>query len=219
MMSIMRKGSASFRMAVGAALVAVMAACTGHAAGSNPSSASVAPPVSTSAPTSPRPSPSSPYPADVPLTGHNVKPGEKPPLYPAAASSRSQAGANAFAEFFMRTLDWMYATTNPAYPKHYFASSCGLCSGLTTGMTKTAALNHFYEGGRFTVHPAAGTQIAPVTAPADYCASVKVDTTAEAVVDKTGKIFSGDGAYTNLDFKLCARYESQHWMTTYLARS
>jgi hypothetical protein len=158
------------------------------------------------------------YPADVPLTGHNVKPGEMPPLYPAAAKLRSQAGANAFAEFFMRTLDWMYATTNPAYPKHYFAASCGLCSGLTTGMAKTAALHHYYEGGRFTVHPASGTQIAPVTAPADYCAFIKVDTTAESVVDKTGRIFSGDGAYSNLNFKLCASFMNQSWLTTYLAR-
>jgi hypothetical protein len=216
MMSIMRNRSASLRMAVGAAMVAVTVACTGHAAEPKTSGASVAPPVSTSAPTSPQPTPSSPYPADVPLTGHNVKPGEKPPLYPAAASSRSQAGANAFAEFFMRTLDWMYATTNPAYPKHYFASSCGLCSGLTTGMTKTAALNHFYEGGRFTVHPAVGTQIAPVTAPADYCAALVVDETAQTVVDKTGKIYNGEGAHVGDRIKVCMEM-ADSWRITYMA--
>jgi hypothetical protein len=110
----------------------------------------------------------------------------------------------------------MYATTNPAYPKHYYASSCGLCSGLTTGMTKTAALNHFYEGGRFTVHPAVGTQIAPVTAPADYCAAVVVDETAQTIVDKTGKIYNGDGAHVGDRIKVCMKM-TDSWRITYMA--
>lgn len=173
--------------------------------------------VTTTATPTVSPKPTSPYPADVPLTGHNVKPGEKPPLYPDAAKVRSQAGANAFAEFFMRTLDWMYATTNPAYVKHYYSSTCGLCSGLTTGMTKTAGLKHWYEGGRFTVHPASGTAIAPVTAPADYCSTLKVDTTAESIVDKTGKIFSGDRSYTNLGLKVCMKYTGASWQTSFMA--
>jgi hypothetical protein len=159
-----------------------------------------------------------PYPADVPLTGHNVKPGEKPPLYPAAARARTQAGANAFAEFYMRTLDWAYATTNPSYMKHYTGPSCGLCNGLATGISKTAALKHWYLGGRFTVGRATSAAVAPVTAPVDYCSYISVDTTAESVVDRTGKVFSGDGAYKNLKVKLCAKFIDSKWQTTYLAR-
>jgi len=217
MMSIMRFGAAIVRMTLAVVTVAAVG-CTGHDPAPNTASASVGPPTTTATPSSSHSSPAPVYPADVPLTGHNVKPGEKPPLYPAAAKVRSQAGANAFAEFFMRTLDWMYATTNPAYPKHYFAASCGLCRGLTTGMTKTMALQHYYEGGRFTVHPAVGTQIAPVTAPADYCASIKVDTTAATVVDSTGKIFNGEGAQTGLGLKMCMTMQGT-WQTTYLAKS
>ncbi len=157
------------------------------------------------------------YPADVPLTGHNVRPGEKPPVYPAAAKAPTQDGANAFAEFFMRTLDWAYATTNPSYARHFSGSTCGLCNGLAVGISKTAARHLWYEGGRFTVHAATGTAIAPVTAPADFCSLIQVDVTAESVVDKTGKIYSGDGAHSNLEFKLCAK-QSTSWLTTYLAR-
>ena len=211
------------RMVIGGvalAAVVVVAGCGGHDSAPNTSSVSVgSPTISVAVPSSSHSSPPARvYPADVPLTGHNVKSGERPPVYPAAAKVRSQAGANAFAEFFMRTLDWMYATTNPAYPRHYFASSCGLCAGLTTGMTKTMAAHHFYEGGRFTVHPATGTQIAPVTAPADYCASVKVDTTAAAIVDRTGKVFNGEGAQTGLALKICMTMQAT-WQTTYLAKS
>jgi hypothetical protein len=199
-------------------MIAVTVACTGHAATPNASSASVGPPISTSAPSSPQPTPSSPYPADVPLTGHNVKPGEKPPLYPAAASSRSEAGANAFAEFFMRTLDWAYATTNPSYMKHYYASSCGLCSGLATGITKTAAAGHWFLGDRLTVHPAQATAISPVTAPSDFCSIVRIDETSFSTVDKTGKVFTGDGAHVGDKFKICAKAtSSQSWQVSYLA--
>src|SRR4051812_41161247 len=101
--------------------VALLGGCTSDA---KPNTATVTPSGSTPSTSAPPPSASPtstprPYPADVPLTGHNVKPGEKPPLYPAAARAHTQAGANAFAEFYMRTLDWAYATTNPSYMKHY----------------------------------------------------------------------------------------------------
>ena len=199
----------------------LVSGCTGEAAPntSTVSAAGSAPSASISAePTSARPRPSAwPYPADVPLTGHNLKPGEKPPLYPAAARARTQAGANAFAEFFMRTLDWAYATTNPSYMKHYTGPSCGLCSGLATGISKTAKLRHWYLGGRLTIHPATATSIRPVTAPADYCSTVNVDITAQSVVDRTGTVFNGEAAHPNLRWKICAKSSANLWQVTYFA--
>ncbi|MGI8664722.1 MAG: DUF6318 family protein [Jatrophihabitans sp.] len=204
------------------ALIAVLmasVACTGGsdpvpnlstAVNSTPTGSS-SPPVSSSAP------PSSPYPADVPLTGHNVKPGEKPPLYPIAAKVKSQAGANAFAEFFMRTLDWAYATTNPSYMKHYYASSCGLCSGIATGITKTAAQHHWYVGGRLTIRSVSSSSIAQITAAADNCSSITTDITSESVVDLTGKIFDGEGAHLNLAWKLCTKWQNGGQQVTYFA--
>ncbi|MDQ2836335.1 MAG: DUF6318 family protein [Actinomycetota bacterium] len=206
-------------LAVLVGLVIGLVACGGGSAQPNLSTATG--PSSdgsvTSTPASPTPSPSASYPADVPLTGHNVKPGEKPPVYPVAANTRSQAGANAFAEFFMKTFDWAYATTNSAYVRHYTGPSCGLCKGLSTGITKTAAEGHWYEGGRFTVHPAASTTIAPVTAPADYCSAIVVDETSQTVVDKTGKVINGDGAHTGDHVKVCEKMSQQTWIATYLA--
>ncbi|MDQ1745160.1 MAG: hypothetical protein QOE23_3499 [Pseudonocardiales bacterium] len=201
-----------------AAVAALAAGCTSGGAGPNTSTVVPAstPASSSVAPTSPSPTPTArPYPADIPLTGHNVKPGEKPPLYPAAARAHTQDGANAFAEFFMHTLDWAYATTNPSYMKHYSGPSCGLCSGLATGISKTAAQKHWYLGGRLTIHPATATPIGPVTAPADYCSTVIVDITATSVVDKTGKVFNGQGALTKQSFKLCMKLSSGSWRGTY----
>jgi len=205
-----------FVLAVPAVLL--VAACTQGSATPNLSPVTSAPQSSTTSTSVPaKPTMSRTYPADVPLTGHNVRPGEKPPVYPAAARARTQAGANAFAEFFMRTLDWAYATTNPSYPRHFSGSTCGLCNGLAVGIGKTAARHLWYEGGRFTIHAATATAIGPVTAPADFCSLIRVDVTAESVVDKTGKIYNGDGAHSNLKFKLCAK-QTTSWLTTYLAR-
>lgn len=200
--------------------VAVLAACTGSSATPNLSPVSSAPASSAgsaSVSVSASPSTSVGYPADVPLTGHNVRPGEKPPVYPAAAKAHTQVGANAFAEFFMRTLDWAYATTNPSYAQHFSGTTCGLCNGLAVGINKTAARHLWYEGGRFTIHTAIATPIGPVTAPVDFCSLIQVDVTAESVVDKTGRIYTGDGAHSNLQFKLCAK-QTASWVTTYLAR-
>ena len=206
-------------VALAGAVVLLGAGCTGEAkpntstvpvAGSSPSLSRAA--------TSARPAPSvGPYPADVPLTGHNLKPGEKPPLYPAAARARTQDGANAFAEFYMRTLDWAYATTNPSYFKHYTGPSCGLCTGLATGISKTAAQHHWYLGGRLTIHPATATPIGPVTAPADWCSMVRLDVTAFSTVDSTGKVFTGDGAHSGDGIKLCVKFLDNTWITSYMA--
>lgn len=205
------------------ALIGVVAlplgGCTSDA---KPNTSTVTPSGSTpsvsASPTSASPTPTPrPYPADVPLTGHNVRPGEKPPLYPAAARARTQAGANAFAEFYMRTLDWAYATTNPSYMKHYTGPSCGLCTGLATGISKTAAEHHWYLGGRLTVHPATATPIGPVTAPADFCSMLKLDVTAFSTVDDSGKVFTGDGAHAGDGLKLCVNDLKSAWTVTYMA--
>lgn len=154
-------------------------------------------------------------PADVPRTGHNVKPGETPPVYPAAALVKSQAGANAFAVFFMKTLDWAYATTNPSYMKHYYGPTCGLCSGLATGISKTAAADRWYEGGRLTITGASTDRGTGITAPHEFCTEMRVDITATTVVDETGHIFTGQGALPSQAFRLCSQFQRTTWQASY----
>lgn len=183
---------------------------------SGSASTSASGPASASSSASPTPT-GQEYPANVPLTGHNLKPGEKPPLYPAAARARTQKGANAFAEFFMRTLDWAYATTNPSYMRHYSAPSCGLCDELATEIQQTAAVRHWYLGGRLTIRPATKTPVGPVTAPADFCSTVSVDRTAHSVVDRAGTVFVEEAAHPNFRWKLCVKASSNRWQVTHFA--
>jgi hypothetical protein len=208
-------------LAVVGAVALLAAGCTSDA-GPNTSTVSVAEskPSTSAPPTSAPPTPPArPYPVDVPLTGHNVRPGEKPPLYPAAAKARTQAGANAFAEFFMHTWDWAYATTNPSYMKHYAGATCGLCNGLASGIQKTAAAGHWYLGGRLSVDSVFSTARGAVTAPADYCSAVRISGTAQSVVDRTGKVFNGEAAHAGVPLKVCAVWQDSGWRISYWARS
>jgi hypothetical protein len=167
----------------------------------------------------PRASPtaSNPYPADVPLTGRNVRPGEKPPIYPAAAAARTQDGANAFARFFVQTLDWGFATTNGAYMNHYYGSSCGICDSFSRSFRATALAGNHYIGSRISVRDVSAESIAPVTAPADFCTRVSIDYSAGTSVDKNGNIKSGEGAKTGVQLKLCEkRTGPTSWVVSYV---
>jgi hypothetical protein len=220
-MSVMGKRGWLAVVALVGAVALLLGGCTGEA---KPNTSTV--PVARSSPsvsaasTSPRPAPTvRPYPADVPLTGHNVKPGERPPVYPAAARARTQEGANAFVEFYLRTWDWAYATTNPSYMKHYSGASCGLCGGLASGIQKTAEAGHWYLGGRLSVESVSLTVRGPVTAPSDYCFAVRISGTAQSVVDHTGKVFNGEAAHAGVPLKLCAVWTDAGWRISYWARS
>jgi hypothetical protein len=159
------------------------------------------------------------YPADVPLTGFNVNPGEKPPVFPAAASGRSQAAANAFAAFFIQTIDWGYATTNSAYMRHHYGPSCGQCAGIADSFDLAVKAKQRYLGGRLDVTATVAAVIAPVTAPADYCTSLLVDETSMEILNAKGKFVTGEGAYNAMPFKLCAKDTRGTWIVTYLART
>jgi len=215
--------SSRFARFVAIGVVAVVSACSGGSAKPNLSTASGATGSSGSVVSSPTVSPSPSLsvpaiPADVPRTGHNVKPGEQPPVYPVAALAKTQAGANAFAKFFMQTLDWAYATTNPSYMKHYYGPTCGLCASLATGIAKTATVHEVFEGGRITVRQTASSTRDGITAPADYCTTIRVRITAQTVVDSSGAIKNGAGAESNLGWKLCEQsIPSNGWLVSYFA--
>jgi len=144
-------------------------------------------------------------------------PGEKPPVYPEAARADTQANANAFAEFFIQTWDWAYATTNPSYMNHYYVESCGLCQGLADGIDKTAAEGYWYTGGRLQITAVVGSPIAPVTAPADYCSILTVSGTAQAVLSGDNATVTSAPAKDGLRWKLCMKNTASDWTVTYFA--
>ncbi|HEY2299235.1 MAG TPA: DUF6318 family protein [Jatrophihabitans sp.] len=159
------------------------------------SSMSVAPPQPT------RPS----VPADVPRTGPNTKPGEKPPVMPLEATQHTPEGAKAFAEFFIKTIDWGYATTSSTYMRHYF-TRCSDCDAVVRTINKDARLHHRYIGGRLVEQSAT---LVPV--PRNARVVVTVDGTAREVVTQHGDFVSADPAHPGLKFGVTTRWMHAQW--------
>lgn len=108
-------------------IVAFAAACTGS--NGSPSPTPTPPGTTSSSTASPEPSPSEPL-----TTGPNVRPGEKPPEFPALAKRHTAEGAVAFARYFYRALDWGYATNDPFLVTQVSASRCTACRRYVTGL-------------------------------------------------------------------------------------
>jgi hypothetical protein len=126
-------------------------------------------------------------PADVATTGANVtRAGERPPVAPALATIHSSAGGVAFAEFFIQTIDWGYATTSSAYMKHYYQASCDECSDDASGIDEGAKARHRFIGDRLINIRA---ELVNGGDPQTYDLAVKTtfDVTAFEEVDKVGK--------------------------------
>jgi hypothetical protein len=102
-------------------------------------------------PSSPSPSASRTGPL---TTGPNVRPGEKPPVYPSAARSRNQIGAFAFAGYYYKALDWSIATNDDALIRAIAGPGCPSCRLASEAVAKLRARNEIELGGRIVVEHA-----------------------------------------------------------------
>jgi hypothetical protein len=196
-----------------------LAACDGSGSGHDTGSAPPPSPV-TSPITSPDPGSTSiahsgppqatvpPLPSDVPTTGPNlVRKGEKPPRMPLEATQHTQAGATAFAQFFIHTIDWAYATVDASYMKHYASASCGACGTFSDGIEKARALGHRYIGGRFTVRSASPG----ASSGTDARATVLLDITGFQEVDQKDGFVRGQAPQRGLRFAVDLKWEAGGW--------
>src|SRR5881628_647561 len=97
----------------------MLAACTSGDADPTPSTGSIG---SVTTPNSPTPTQTGPL-----TTGPNVRPGEKPPEYPALARRHDGQGALAFAYYFYEAYDWGYATNDPYLVEQISDPHCAGC--------------------------------------------------------------------------------------------
>jgi hypothetical protein len=131
-------------------------------------------------------------PADVPTTGPNMRRGEKPPVMPQSATGHTGAGAQAFAVFFVRTIDWGFATLSGAYIRHVSGGGCVGCRSFADGMDRDRRLGHQYIGGRLTVRHGRLLRYRESSA----TVAVRFDQTSYEEVDRTRRFVSADGAHT-----------------------
>lgn len=172
---------------------------------------STAPPSPTVSPTPTRTAPATPtVPPDVPTTGPNMKPGEKPPVMPLVATTHTPAGAKAFAEFFIRTIDWAYATNSAKYMRHYYEASCIECRSAADAVDKAVREGHHFIGDRFTIRRSAVLNSSNASTVVD----VYFDVSAAEVVDGKGRFVDGLGALNNYRERITTAWRPSGWMVT-----
>lgn len=149
-------------------------------------------------------------PADVPLTGVNTRPGEKPPVMPAVATQDNAKGAQAFGAFFIRTLDWGWATMSSAYMRHYMDPSCVDCSVFARVMDRATRLHHRYAGGRISI---LGVEMAgrPSVAAADGTALVHFNLSTLREFDGRRRVVYTNPGYRHATFQVSVLWEINHW--------
>lgn len=153
-------------------------------------------------------------PADVPRTGPNVTgPSERPPVMPTEATKRTTAGAEAFSRFFIKTIDWGYATTNSKYMRHYFESSCTLCVKISSDIDATAAAGHHYLGDRLhilDVKRSAGAK--------PFSTAVVMNVDAFTSVDRTGDIKQAQPPVAALTLRCTPTWTTAGWKISTVVR-
>lgn len=158
-----------------------------------------------------RPKPSQPtVPADVPRTGPNVtSKAEKPPVMPIEATKHTAQGAKAFAEFFVKTIDWGYATTDSRYMRHYFDKSCAFCGDFADDFDRTKAAKYHYVGDR--LHIMSPTRNIANNQQGQYTYRVKFNVDAFSSVDLTGKIFKAGAPIRGAVLNSTLRWRQHSW--------
>jgi Family of unknown function (DUF6318) len=152
-------------------IAGMLAACTSSKADPDPTPT---PPVGTTASsstvaTSPSPSHTGPL-----TTGPNVRPGEKPPVFPALAKQHTADGALAFAAYYFDAYDWGYATNDPSLVASIAGSNCKGCAKYVQALNSLRARHAVMTGGRITVL-SRGLRTGHFNYKSDYVVRVRLD--------------------------------------------
>jgi hypothetical protein len=149
------------------------------------------------------------WPADIATTGPNLRnAGEQPPRLPAGATKNSGAGATAFAQFFVQTIDWGFATTSANYMAHYFDPACDECQQQKSGLEATASQGWHFVGGRYTIRSAALTAGSQTNA----TVLVTVAIAASKTVDRAGTVQSSTPADSDFGLRLSLVWQQSNWV-------
>lgn len=163
-----------------AALLA--SACTSDKPKPNYSSVTPTPSPTTSA--SKSPGSDSP---DIPSSGPNSSPGESAPTQPSSALTGTAEAAQSFESYYIKLIDWMYATSAPRILEPLYDASCQNCRNFVSNLTTQVANGSTFRGSRISIQ-----RLALVNndgrAGADFAVSVEISATALKILDSAGKV-------------------------------
>jgi hypothetical protein len=84
-------------------------------------------------------------------TGPGVKPGETPPTLNAYSLLHTMTGAQNFAVYYFKALDWSFATTDPYLLEQVSAPTCSACQKYIESISALDAAGGHLQGGRVQV--------------------------------------------------------------------
>jgi hypothetical protein len=148
----------------------------------------------------------------VPRTGPNTRKGEQPPVMPVAATKHSPDGAKAFAEFFIKTIDWGYATTSSAYMRNYFQASCETCRNFAGLFDRARVKAEHFIGGRIATGAAYVRR-----GKTRLVVAVPFSITAFAEVKSSGHVVQADRAHGHERFDVTGEWVDGGWRTVEMA--
>ena len=193
-----------------ALILAGAVACTSSGSGGATSSPTSTLPTSASPSSTPVTSVAPTPTPTVATTGPNVRPGEKPPTYPAESLRNTSSGALAFATFWFLTLDWAYATMDTTLMSENSAPNCTDCALAISGFRQAARVGEHFSGGRLILR---SSTFAPNDGRngADQAVDVDLGEHQLRVVNALGKTLRSDTAVKSMIFRLWVRWNGHAW--------
>jgi hypothetical protein len=131
---------------------------------------------------------------------------------PVTATQHTADGARAFAEFFIKTIDWGYATTSSAYMRHFFVNDCATCRNFAQLFDESRRAHQHFVGGRITPGSAyvRRGRLVPVVA-------VPFAISAFAQMTATGHVIQADRAHDHERFDVTCRWSGSNWSAKAMA--
>jgi hypothetical protein len=143
-------------------------------------------------------------------TGSNVRPGEKPPTLAPEAGKNTPVAATLFAQYWMRTLDWGYATTDSSLAKRAFGMECRNCSKFMKVFDDTFARGEHFRGGRSTLKDVA-IQPNDRHNGSSYVVDVTISQARLQVIDHAGDEVSSAPSIPHVVFRTWIAWRTGGW--------
>lgn len=191
-------------------------ACTSGSGGNTSAPHSTVPPSSTSPVSSPAPpssKPATPTPT-VATTGPNVRPGEKPPTYPAISRTNTRSGALAFVGYWIDTLDWGYATTDSTLAKLNYLPTCDDCARFMKNFDDAKSKNEHFRGGRVSIDQAT-LDSSDTSHPGTSVIDVTFSVARLVTLDMSNAIVTTAPAISSLTYRTWAAWTGRKWAVAF----
>ena len=143
-------------------------------------------------------------------TGPNVRPGEKPPTFPASLEKNLPSAAGTFAVYWLQTIDWGYATVDSTLARRAFSPVCTNCTRFMSIFDDARAKGVHFRGGRMAIskwliqpndHRNGATAVIDVT----------LSIGALQAINRTGKVVEADPAEDRVMYRVWLRWTGTRW--------